>query len=170
MAGCQRYFAEACTSFFSSNRFRNGFYPYVHCELKNFDPHAYKMIEEAFGISGEDQVTRGEVPEDWLRKFAKIDFYAAREAVRAADVEAQIESGVDGRRVRFDDSALLGKLDFDEFASCIESLGVEGITNEEAAGLATFADANKDGVVDPEEVFTWLANHMGKKDETKEEA
>eukprot|EP00434_Breviolum_minutum_P029697 symbB.v1.2.026253.t2/scaffold2581.1/size75808/2 len=48
------YWAEANASFFSSNRFRNGFYPYVHAELKHFDPFAYQMVEEVLGIKGDE--------------------------------------------------------------------------------------------------------------------
>eukprot|EP00435_Cladocopium_sp_Y103_P045728 s1157_g13.t1 len=138
------YWAEANASFFSSNRFRNGFYPYVHAELKGFDPYAYKMIEDVLGIQGDELASRGEVPYDWLAKFSKIDYREARKAFKLADADSS------------------GNLDQEEFCSCIESLGIEGLTNEEVCGLVQFADANKDGKVDPEEVFTWLASYTGK--------
>jgi len=144
------YWAEANASFFSSNRFRNGFYPYVHAELKHFDPFAYQMVEEVLGIKGDDLVTRGEVPRDWLDKFAKIDYREARKAFVKSDA---------------DDS---GALDAEEFCNCVESLGIEGLTNEEVRGLVDFADANKDGKVDPEEVFTWLTTQLAKQKEEVE--
>lgn len=145
------YWAEANASFWSSNRFRNGFYPYVHCELKGFDPYAYKMIEDVLGIKGDELATRGEVPHDWLAKFSKIDYREARQAFKMADADSS------------------GALDQEEFCSCIESLGIEGLTNEEVCGLVQFADANKDGKVDPEEVITWLATYTGKKNEMLQE-
>jgi len=51
----------------------------------------------------------------------------------------------------------------------VESLGIEGLTNEEVRGLVDFADANKDGKVDPKEVFTWLATQLGKPKEEEAE-
>lgn len=52
-------------------------------------------------------------------------------------------STVDRITRRLEHPSHRGKLDFDEFASCIESLGVEGITNEEAAASGFLVSQNQ---------------------------
>ena len=42
-SNAMEFFAETCEAFFSSRRFRNDFFPYVHAELRTFDPVAYKV-------------------------------------------------------------------------------------------------------------------------------
>jgi len=44
----QEYFAECSEAFWSSRRFRNDFYPFVHKELSSFDPAGYEMVKNAF--------------------------------------------------------------------------------------------------------------------------
>ena len=66
------FFAESSEAFWSSQRFRNDFFPYVHCELKSFDPIGYKMCEDVWGISGSEVISRAEFPSDWLHKMAKV--------------------------------------------------------------------------------------------------
>jgi hypothetical protein len=41
----REYFAECSEAFFSSDRFRNDYYPFVRSELEEFDPAAVKMCE-----------------------------------------------------------------------------------------------------------------------------
>merc|ERR1711920_450234 len=67
------FFAESSEAFFSSRRFRNDYFPYVHAELKGFDPIAYKMCEDCWGIEGKEMPSRGEIPDSWLSFLTKVD-------------------------------------------------------------------------------------------------
>jgi len=44
----REYFAECSEAFWSSRRFRNDFYPFIHSELAMFDPVGYQMVRKAF--------------------------------------------------------------------------------------------------------------------------
>ena len=138
------FFAETCEAFFSSRRFRNDFFPYVHSELRGFDPIAYRMVEDAFGIRGDELATRAEFPEDWGRRFAKVDSCIIMELFRMYDRDGN------------------GKLDADEFAAAVGALQeAPDITRDEVSAAMKVADANKDGVVDGEEFMAWLTSLQG---------
>ena len=44
----REYFAECSEAFFSSDRFRNDYFPFVRSELEEFDPAAVKMCEDVW--------------------------------------------------------------------------------------------------------------------------
>ena len=37
----KEYLAETAEAFFTSKRFRNDYFPFIHSELKSFDPDGY---------------------------------------------------------------------------------------------------------------------------------
>lgn len=49
------YLAETAEAFFSSDKFRNGFYPFNRAQLKEFDPDGYELVANLFGIEDVDQ-------------------------------------------------------------------------------------------------------------------
>eukprot|EP00927_Polykrikos_kofoidii_P078484 TRINITY_DN75304_c0_g1_i1.p1 TRINITY_DN75304_c0_g1~~TRINITY_DN75304_c0_g1_i1.p1 ORF type:complete len:538 (+),score=81.55 TRINITY_DN75304_c0_g1_i1:35-1615(+) len=136
------FFAESSEAFFSSQRFRNDYFPYVHSELKGFDDVAYKMCEDVWGIKGDDLPSRMEVPRDWLERLAKVDESVIAERFKAADL---------------DDS---GTLSPEEFASVVSSVAPT-LGPEETKSLQTFADADKDGVINYLEFSAWLTSQIG---------
>jgi len=137
------FFAESCEAFFSSSQFRNDFFPYVHAELKGFDPVAYNMVEKAFGVRGDDLPTRLEFPADWAGRFAKVDMSDLREAF---DVFDQNRDNV---------------LQPEEFIQALNACGMEGLTGDEVMAAIQFADANKDGVVSYNEFVGWITSVVG---------
>jgi len=46
------YFAEVTEAFFSSNRFRNDWYPFTNSELKQFDPDGYNLCVQVYRTYG----------------------------------------------------------------------------------------------------------------------
>jgi hypothetical protein len=52
------YLAETSEAFFSTKHFRNDFYPFIHTELKEYDPDGYEMIIRVFKLDS-----------DWLNNF-----------------------------------------------------------------------------------------------------
>lgn len=62
------FFAESSEAFFSSQRFHNECIPYLHEELEMFDPTAFAMCEQVWGIRGKDVVSREEFPERWQER------------------------------------------------------------------------------------------------------
>lgn len=71
------YFAEAAVSFFSSRRFRNDQYPFIHQELESFDPEGYNLMNSIWmrraGNAAADAATtvlsydsRSECRIDWI--------------------------------------------------------------------------------------------------------
>mmetsp|Transcript_74991 Transcript_74991/g.223482 ORF Transcript_74991/g.223482 Transcript_74991/m.223482 type:complete len:527 (+) Transcript_74991:61-1641(+) len=134
------FFAESSEAFFSSRRFRNDFFPYVHAELRGFDPVAYKMCEDVWGVLGEELPSRAEVPESWLRSLAKLDQQEARRRFEDADKDGS------------------GTLDAAEFSAVVSALA-PGIGSEEARAVFLFADANRDGAVAYGEFLAWLTSH-----------
>lgn len=48
------YFAESVEAFFSSNKFRNDMYPFVHSELREFDRDGYDMVAKVFEIDADN--------------------------------------------------------------------------------------------------------------------
>eukprot|EP00929_Paragymnodinium_shiwhaense_P063298 TRINITY_DN31632_c0_g1_i2.p1 TRINITY_DN31632_c0_g1~~TRINITY_DN31632_c0_g1_i2.p1 ORF type:complete len:343 (+),score=44.95 TRINITY_DN31632_c0_g1_i2:275-1303(+) len=137
------FFSEACEAFFSSRQFRNDFFPYVHAELKGFDPVAYRMVEQAFGIRGEELPTRSEFPQDWAWRFTKLDMSELGEAFQAADKNGD------------------GVLQLNEFVQAVTQLDAEWLTSEEVMAALRFADANNDGVVDYNEFVAWTTSIIG---------
>ena len=63
------YFAECSEAFFSSRRFRNDYYPYVHPELQGFDESGYRMCETVWGVSGATLPTRLCFPDLWQQRL-----------------------------------------------------------------------------------------------------
>ncbi len=49
----KEYLAETAEAFFTSKRFRNDFFPFIHSELKSHDPDGYEMIAKVFNLSSE---------------------------------------------------------------------------------------------------------------------
>jgi hypothetical protein len=47
------YLAETSEAFFSTAHFRNDFYPFIHTELKEYDPDGYNMIIRVFKLDDE---------------------------------------------------------------------------------------------------------------------
>lgn len=47
------YFAESVESFFSSNKFRNDLYPFVHSEFREFDRDSYDMVAKIFEVDAD---------------------------------------------------------------------------------------------------------------------
>ncbi len=138
------FFAETCEAFFSSRRFRNDYFPYVHAELRGYDPIAYSMVECAFGVEGSKIKTRAEFPADWKAKLVKCDLTALRGAFRKAD------------------ASKTGKLDRKEFLRAAQLVAV-GLDQDELSAAVATADANNDGSVDLNEFLAWVASAKGSK-------
>jgi len=47
------YFAETVEAFFSSAKFRNDFYPFVHSQLREFDRDGYDMVARVFQVDAD---------------------------------------------------------------------------------------------------------------------
>lgn len=47
------YLAETAEAFFTSKRFRNDFFPFIHSELKSYDADGYEMIVRVFKLTPE---------------------------------------------------------------------------------------------------------------------
>lgn len=141
---CAEYFAESSEAFWSSQRFHNDYFPYVHSELRGFDPIAYKMCEDVWGVVGSDLPSRAEAPRRWLERFAKVPAESIRAAFEAADVDQS------------------GTLDTNEFGVAVASaLRDPSISSEELQAMVVFTDADKDGVIDYSEFSSWLTSAIG---------
>jgi len=183
------YFAECSEAFWSSRRFHNDYFPYVHAELKGFDPIGYGMCEKVWGVEGNKVKSRVEVPVGWLDAYAKV---------REEDIIAAFEEA---------DRDKNGTLDVDEFSSCLYQIGHNQCTKnrnteeqgkgddddnnrsntsssgnnssgsgvpwmpspEEVASIVAFADANNDGVVSYAEFAVWLTSVLGARVKEPEE-
>ena len=44
------YFAEISKAFFTSNRFWNDYYPFIHSELYDFDIKGYNLVADVWGV------------------------------------------------------------------------------------------------------------------------
>mmetsp|Transcript_68959 Transcript_68959/g.174251 ORF Transcript_68959/g.174251 Transcript_68959/m.174251 type:complete len:172 (-) Transcript_68959:77-592(-) len=140
----KEFFAESSEAFFSSRRFRNDYFPYVHAELKGFDPIAYQMCQEAWGIRGEDMQSRAEFPEKWLCDLSKI----REDEARARFASAAAGAGTGGA---------LGEAQF----VALLAATVPRLSIEEARAAMAFADVNRDGQVDYAEFVAWLTSQLG---------
>lgn len=138
------YFAESSEAFWSSRRFRNDFFPYLHCELRGFDPIAYEMCETCWGIKGDEVPSRGEIPDDWLNKLAKVSEDDFTSQFQGADANGD------------------GTLCPDEFKVAIEAL-VPTIGSDEIDAAFKFADADGNGTIHYQEFTTWLTAVKGAK-------
>ena len=49
----KEYLAETAEAFFTSKRFRNDYYPFIHSELKSYDAEGYDMIVQVFKLKPE---------------------------------------------------------------------------------------------------------------------
>ena len=136
------FFAESSEAFFSSKRFRNDYFPYIHDELKGFDPVAYRMCEQAWGVSGDSMLSRGEIPQQWLHQLAKVSEADARHRFAESDKDGS------------------GTLNIAEISAVVSSM-CRGLGHEEVQSMLTYIDANKDGVVSYDEFVTWLASVDG---------
>eukprot|EP00466_Bigelowiella_natans_P018266 jgi/Bigna1/139761/aug1.52_g14469 len=137
------YFAEACEAFFSSRRFRNDYFPYIHCELKGFDPIAYKMVEDAFGIKGENQCSRAELPNSWIASLAKIDMKDLSSKFAKADADKN------------------GLLDPDEVQRILPRVGLRNVSPSQLSAIIKAADVNKDGRLSYAEFTSWVTTKIG---------
>lgn len=61
------FFADLSEAFFSNKRFLDVYFPYIHDELGGFDPVAYHMCEQAWGVRGDSLPSRGEIPQQLLQ-------------------------------------------------------------------------------------------------------
>ncbi|CAL1152904.1 unnamed protein product [Cladocopium goreaui] len=62
----KEYFAECSEAYFSTKRFRNDYFPYIHEELKAYDPVGYAMCEKIWGPrTVEDEVESRYLSEFW---------------------------------------------------------------------------------------------------------
>eukprot|EP00401_Gymnodinium_catenatum_P073200 CAMPEP_0117498714 /NCGR_PEP_ID=MMETSP0784-20121206/21859_1 /TAXON_ID=39447 /ORGANISM="" /LENGTH=587 /DNA_ID=CAMNT_0005293813 /DNA_START=112 /DNA_END=1875 /DNA_ORIENTATION=+ len=134
------YFAETSEAFWSSRRFYNDFFPYVHAELRGFDPEAYAMQERAWGVDGAKLPSRLEVPAPWLNRLSKVLKADCKSSFAALDK---------------DGSKTLGRK---EFMKAMVNLG---LGEEERQAAVAFADVNGDGVISYEEYVGFLTSQVG---------
>eukprot|EP00438_Fugacium_kawagutii_P025459 Skav225623 [mRNA] locus=scaffold4894:228594:230189:- [translate_table: standard] len=67
----KEYFAECSEAYFSSQRFRNDYFPYIHEELKAYDPVGYALCESIWGPrNGDDELEIRYLEAFWPRKNA----------------------------------------------------------------------------------------------------
>mmetsp|Transcript_32782 Transcript_32782/g.53082 ORF Transcript_32782/g.53082 Transcript_32782/m.53082 type:complete len:207 (-) Transcript_32782:71-691(-) len=137
------YFAEACEAFISSRRFRNDYFPYIHCELKGYDPIAYKMVEDAFGIKGEDQCSRAELTDSWVSRLSKLDMKGLASNFVSADVNKN------------------GKLDQNEVQKILPKVGLLHISPSQISAIIMAADVDNDGQLSYAELTSWLTTKAG---------
>ena len=52
MSSDYEYFAELSEAFFTSKRFYNDYYPFIHSELYDFDKEGYDLIDAVWGADG----------------------------------------------------------------------------------------------------------------------
>lgn len=131
------FFAEASEAFFSSSRFRAGFFPYTHCELKSCDPVAFAMCEAAWQVAGDDVASRTEFPADWLAHFTRVPEDELRACFEGADRNGD------------------GTLPSDEFL-VVASQIVPGLSACEVEAAWRNADANRDDTIDFKEFVAWV--------------
>ena len=63
----KEFFAECSEAYFSTTRFRNDYFPYIHAELKGYDRAAYAMCERIWGPRHEDGIEARYLNEFWPR-------------------------------------------------------------------------------------------------------
>jgi len=136
------YFAECTEAFFSSRRFRNDYFPYVHAELRGFDTVGYRMCEEIWGVKGEQLPSRSEFPESWIGKLAKLSEATVLDLFVSADVGGT------------------GVLKVGVFLGVVAAV-LPNLDKGVARAAMALADANGDGKIDFAEFLTWLTSHQG---------
>lgn len=67
----KEFFAECSEAYFSTVRFRNDYFPYIHSELKGYDPIAYAMCEAVWGPRNEDGIEARYLDELWPHCIAE---------------------------------------------------------------------------------------------------
>lgn len=130
------YFAETSEAFFSSQRFRNDFFPYVHTELRASDPIGYRMCIEVWGVSAEEMPCRVEIPRSW-QPLAKVKKVEAEALFKEADLSGH------------------------GFLQLVDLVGVAAKVlpkqhTEDLGQIFHFADADKDGRLTFREFWSWL--------------
>jgi len=60
MVNEKEYFASLCVPYFYG---RNDYFPFIRPELKEYDPAAFAMLEEVWGIMGTPEITEEKEPE-----------------------------------------------------------------------------------------------------------
>ena len=63
----REFFAECSEAYFSTGRFRNDYFPYIHAELQGYDPAAYAMCQSIWGVRSEDEIEQRYLKEFWPR-------------------------------------------------------------------------------------------------------
>ena len=81
------YLAETSKEFFSSSFFRNDYFPFIHLELKEFDPEGYEMIKRVFKLDNE-----------WVKNYIKnlktpIDYDPKKKSWKSVTKKADPEKG-----------------------------------------------------------------------------
>jgi len=139
------YFAEVGEAFFSSKRFVNDAFPYVHPELFQYDPVGYHMMELACETNGGDLPTRSEFPARWFVKLSKLfkgNEYDLLAQMRELDVDAS------------------GELSEEELAPLWRAVAPEADMDKLSAAIL-FADVDKSGSINYRELVAWLTAEEG---------
>merc|ERR1719420_647388 len=81
-----KYFASASGAFFSSSRFYNVKFPFLHSEFRGVDPLGYRMCESIWDVKGDSMPSRAEFPSKWLSKLhGHVDVDNCRTSFSEAD-------------------------------------------------------------------------------------
>ena len=60
------YFAELSEAFFTSSRFYNDYFPFIHSELYDFDKNGYDLISQVWGVNSQKYMKTFEHPNQIL--------------------------------------------------------------------------------------------------------
>ena len=139
------YFAEVGEAFFSSKRFTNDAFPYVHPELFRYDPVGYRMMELACEVQGSEVATRYEFPAKWfieLSKLFKGNDYDLISQMRELDVDQS------------------GELSEEELAPLWRAVAPEADMDKLTSAIL-FADVDNNGTINYKELVAWLTAEEG---------